>query len=84
MSIEEKCYIDGDYLVFDIEKICGGCGDYEIHLSCADTPEKIDSWVQHLREKRWVTEELLSRFIQLTQPDAGNNREDNGKLRGVN
>ena len=38
--------------------------EYEIALSRCDTIEKILSWVTHLSSKKWMTIDVMSKFIR--------------------
>lgn len=58
------CRMEGDAIV-----LAGPSGvidgEYEIPLDRCDDETKILGWVLHLAEKRWVTKDILVRFIGL-------------------
>lgn len=60
--LERQLHIKGKSIVFCIP----GRENYAIELSRCNSAESILEWVHHLSEKKWISVELLNRFINLT------------------
>jgi hypothetical protein len=66
----DDVYVDGEYIVFKIPEDFAD-EDYEVALDRCSTPEAIHEWVRHLKPKKWVTEPMIQRFVQLATQHHG-------------
>lgn len=60
-QLEKQLRVKGNCIVFHIPN----CDEYAIELSRCNSAESILGWVHHLSEKRWISTELICRFIEL-------------------
>jgi len=58
--LRRNCYIRRRCIVLK-----AGSFAYEVELSRCNTHAKLIGWVHHLNEKRWMTTQLMNRFLEL-------------------
>jgi hypothetical protein len=69
-NVNEMCHREGEYIIFKLPENCVD-DDYHIALDCCSTPEEIIGWMRHLREKNWITEPVIRRFVKLATKHHG-------------
>ncbi len=57
--LNKQVFFADDHIVINVEY------EYNIALSRCNTESKILSWVHHLTEKTWMTNEVMERFIEM-------------------
>ena len=66
-ELSKKVYIDDGSICINVEY------EYPIDLVRCDTPEKLLSWVFHLSEKTWMTNDVMRRFVAVASSEHGFN-----------
>lgn len=64
------CKISGDFIVFEVTVYDGPQAthfDYDLPISDVQTELSVTKWKNHLREKRWATEEVIESFDRLVR-----------------
>lgn len=58
--MESNLYVTVEDGFFVLKNPANLVFEYNIHSSTCNTKKKLDNWIEHLREKNWVTEYHIS------------------------